>query len=51
VTGALTDNLFISMSGCPQRRATGTRRRPMARLSITLACGDYDRTHADRVLS
>src|SRR5437773_7819495 len=34
------------MSSCPQRRATGTRWRPMARLAITLACGDYDRTRA-----
>jgi hypothetical protein len=46
VTGTLIDNLFINMSGCPQRWATGTRWRPMARLAITLACGDYDRTRA-----
>jgi len=46
VTGTLIDNLFINMSGSPQRWAAGTRWRPMARLAITLACGDYDRTRA-----
>src|SRR5262249_58270324 len=34
------------MNSCPQRWATRIRWRPMARLAITLACGDYDRTRA-----
>src|SRR5215831_3217910 len=36
----------FTLSACPLRRAAWTRWRPMGRLAITLACGDYDRTRA-----